>query len=385
MTRYPQFKNIIIILALTIFLTAGCSLGQSTSSGPETSRSSGSATGAASVSPAATSANSAAGTTVGNTTVTAGSSAVPSITPKPTTGTTKASAATTKATTTPSPTTGASASVYAVTLRRDLLILMTAYPDALTDVESKDGQVWLLTKSGGRLLYDDRKTKSFDSKLSGADLQDMLELVYPLRRVTTLMPTNMDPGRFRCYPLLNALYGNSESARYAHLVRVPFGTQNLLFSTVASASAQLAKASAEVAALVRSQPAVGDDAYPSSGTWNSRYIAGTTNLSAHAYGIAIDLHAHAGDYWTSASTAAGAARLSGYPADLTQIFENQGFIWGGKWNHFDIMHYEYRPEILLKARWFTSSIDLSAPWYQGADTSSTHVRTAIALIDSRLK
>ncbi|WP_228384801.1 M15 family metallopeptidase [Campylobacter pinnipediorum] len=28
------------------------------------------------------------------------------------------------------------------------------------------------------------------------------------------------------------------------------------------------------------------------------------------------------------------------------IFEKNGFIWGGRWKHFDTMHFEYRPEFL---------------------------------------
>jgi hypothetical protein len=28
------------------------------------------------------------------------------------------------------------------------------------------------------------------------------------------------------------------------------------------------------------------------------------------------------------------------------IFERHGFIWGGKWAHYDTMHFEYRPELL---------------------------------------
>ena len=27
-----------------------------------------------------------------------------------------------------------------------------------------------------------------------------------------------------------------------------------------------------------------------------------------------------------------------------------GFIWGGKWSEFDLMHFEYRPELILLAR-----------------------------------
>jgi hypothetical protein len=32
------------------------------------------------------------------------------------------------------------------------------------------------------------------------------------------------------------------------------------------------------------------------------------------------------------------------------VFERQGFIWGGKWWHFDTMHFEYRPEIIAHAK-----------------------------------
>ena len=33
-----------------------------------------------------------------------------------------------------------------------------------------------------------------------------------------------------------------------------------------------------------------------------------------------------------------------------EAFEAEGFIWGGKWSEFDLMHFEYRPELILLAR-----------------------------------
>ena len=39
-----------------------------------------------------------------------------------------------------------------------------------------------------------------------------------------------------------------------------------------------------------------------------------------------------------------------YPWEIVAAFEAQGFIWGGKWYHYDIMHFEYRPELLAKAQ-----------------------------------
>jgi hypothetical protein len=32
---------------------------------------------------------------------------------------------------------------------------------------------------------------------------------------------------------------------------------------------------------------------------------------------------------------------------VIRIFEEEGFIWGGKWAMYDTMHFEYHPELLL--------------------------------------
>ena len=36
------------------------------------------------------------------------------------------------------------------------------------------------------------------------------------------------------------------------------------------------------------------------------------------------------------------------PREIVDIFERHGFIWGGKWYHYDTMHFEYRPELLIQ-------------------------------------
>ena len=36
------------------------------------------------------------------------------------------------------------------------------------------------------------------------------------------------------------------------------------------------------------------------------------------------------------------------PKKIIQIFEEEGFIWGGNWIVWDNMHFEYRPELLVK-------------------------------------
>jgi hypothetical protein len=62
----------------------------------------------------------------------------------------------------------------------------------------------------------------------------------------------------------------------------------------------------------------------------------------HAYGAAIDLNLAVSDYWMW-RTGAWRNRM---PREIVDIFERHGFIWGGRWYHYDTMHFEYRPELL---------------------------------------
>jgi len=39
-----------------------------------------------------------------------------------------------------------------------------------------------------------------------------------------------------------------------------------------------------------------------------------------------------------------------YPSAVVAAMEEQGFIWGGKWREYELMHFEYRPELIYKAR-----------------------------------
>lgn len=74
-----------------------------------------------------------------------------------------------------------------------------------------------------------------------------------------------------------------------------------------------------------------------------RKISGTDRLSAHSFGIAIDIHVEHADYWRWSKSGDYRNRI---PEGLVAVFEQNGFIWGGCWSHFDTMHFEYRPELL---------------------------------------
>ena len=88
-------------------------------------------------------------------------------------------------------------------------------------------------------------------------------------------------------------------------------------------------------------------AYPIAGTYNCRAIADTGEPSPHGYGIAIDLNTAVSDYWYWRPHEGAIVYRNRMPEEIVAIFEKHGFIWGGKWYHFDTMHFEFRPELLV--------------------------------------
>lgn len=269
---------------------------------------------------------------------------------------------------------------YDTQLKQDLLILMLAYPDHIVNVEKSNDKVFCVTKSGKKLLYDDKKEKNYEEKLANPDLQDMLEQNYPLEKNETLMDKNFDPGRIRHYDLLNEVYGSSKREIEKNLTNLKYGYTNYQFNSQNKANIALETALKEIIPLAKSRRDISAILYPASGTYNYRVIAGTGRLSPHSYGIAIDLKSDKKDYWKWSSREQGEKRLSEYPKELVEAFEKNNFIWGGKWNHFDILHFEYRPEIILKARCFNSWTK-NKKWYENPIYKKDDIKNYIDLIE----
>lgn len=78
-------------------------------------------------------------------------------------------------------------------------------------------------------------------------------------------------------------------------------------------------------------------------------IAGTGRLSLHSFGIAVDLGGPRADYrlWGARANDGRFAWRSRIHWEIVEVFKRHGFIWGGKWHHYDTMHFEYRPELFL--------------------------------------
>ena len=70
----------------------------------------------------------------------------------------------------------------------------------------------------------------------------------------------------------------------------------------------------------------------------------------HSFGMTIDINTAYSDYWQWSCKCVNEDAAITYknriPQIIVDIFEKHGFIWGGKWYHFDTMHFEYRPELI---------------------------------------
>lgn len=274
---------------------------------------------------------------------------------------------------------------YNINMKRDLLCLIMAYPEHIINIENnKDGRVYIVMKSGNKILYDDKRNKNFNEKLSNPDLQDMLEQTYPLSSSGKLMPDDFDPGRIRVYALFKEVYGSSKNQVEDNLISIKTGYGSCTFNKNNGAAKALEGAMMDIKSLIDSNKGLYGFVFPTMGTFNYRLISGTNMLSVHSFGTAIDFATSKWDYWKWAKKEQGQKRLGTYPKEIVEAMENHGFIWGGKWGHFDIMHYEYRPELIIKAKYFSKEPEKGKLWYEGVPLEDDNTKKYIELIEKVL-
>jgi len=225
--------------------------------------------------------------------------------------------------------------------------LLAAYPDDLARIE--DGE--LVWRDGTRMPLDDGKgEKSFADWLNDPDIEDTLAVPYPMGDLKSPPAKDVDPGRARNAAFFDKIYGDCRKGavkgKLTTVVWLPKKSgQRLPFSKINGAARALEAVSQELDRLPERFDAY---LYPSAGTYNCRPIAGTRRMSAHGHGIAIDIALKHADYWRNAKPGKDGAYAykNEIPTEIVRIFEKHGFIWGGKWHHYDTMHFEYRPELV---------------------------------------
>jgi len=229
----------------------------------------------------------------------------------------------------------------------DLELLRRAYPEAVQKITSNG----LILTDGAQLAYhDDGPPKSLEEALDHPSLEDMLAQPYPLGAVTGEPDAGSNPGRRRVTAFFKAVYGHDASEVKANLTPVRFLSSTVLFNAKNGAAKALESVSMDLEKVLAVHPEYRARLLPISGTFAWRKIAGTQRLSMHSFGAAIDLCARTNTYWRWYKGSDPLGLRLAFPADIVKVFERHGFIWGGKWAEFDIMHFEYRPELIAKAR-----------------------------------
>jgi len=243
----------------------------------------------------------------------------------------------------------------------DLTRLQKAYPEYIYSV-SEHSITW---SDGTEMSAEDgQPDKNEQEKLDNPSLLNQIEHIFyvsgqPLD--TNNYKPSDDPGRIRYEPFFRKIYGDSKEEVKTKLVTIYwmpayFGNRYpLLVTTVNQVDQKLTSISSELEALVDQHPDYLHFLDNPGGTFNWRFIANTNRLSNHSFGMTIDINAEFSDYWQWDLQKAGLpitedAPLiyrNSIPWKIVPIFEKYGFIWGGKWRHYDSMHFEYRPELMV--------------------------------------
>ena len=231
--------------------------------------------------------------------------------------------------------------------------LVGAYPDQFEATEKANVLRW---KDGTETVYDDGVARSsLDEMMKQGSPKDQMSLPYPCGWPMREPGADEDPGRVRCEALFRKMYGNSAAEVERSLVDVAWpaagASKKVRFTRVNGAASALQRVGEEVNALP-------DDlrryvAKPI-GTFTWRTIAGEDRPSPHSFGMAIDfqLPTPVHRYWRW--DAKGGKDVPAFPPEILDdarlgrimaVFERHGFICGGKWRHYDTMHFEYRPEL----------------------------------------
>lgn len=226
--------------------------------------------------------------------------------------------------------------------------LVAAYPDFLVRSE---GAV-IFWKDGSSMdMGHIEEGRTFLERLNAPSLVDQFVDAYSPGGLEKHPKENFDPGRIRFEPFFLKMYGNCRKGDVAHNLRDVVWLPNkygrvLKVTAINGVAEKLSQISEELDQL----PSRFDKyLMPVAGTYNCRSIAGTKRLSVHAYGAAIDLNVRYADYWRWSKPNSDGKYVyrNRIPMEIVEIFERHGFIWGGKWYHFDSMHFEYRPELLI--------------------------------------
>jgi hypothetical protein len=235
----------------------------------------------------------------------------------------------------------------------------------------------IVLENGARFAWRPPKTaRTEDTALNDPSLMEQFLSIYiPGPDWQSDPRHDGNAGRFRHSDFFRAVYGEDETAVKGNLTDVKWlgGTagehaQAIPVTRVMNVASAMQSISEELDDLSPADKAIcWEYLQEIAGTFCWRTIAGTSRLSAHSFGMTLDLNARQCQYWLwdlavnlKAVNPSATVPLerdltpeeippwrNTVPFKIVEIFEKYGFIWGGKWTKFDTMHFEYRPECFV--------------------------------------
>ncbi|HPC71997.1 MAG TPA: M15 family metallopeptidase [Treponema sp.] len=244
-----------------------------------------------------------------------------------------------------------------------------SYPDRVSSVSWKNDD-WIIEVGGevfywanGRLLPEELRDKWQDFKpyvfyLYPEEAPDPKsyspERIAELQKIGSAEHQMQGPDHHNGFR--SALYGGTKRGEIEqNLVQVRFlgriiSVHRMIENQVQQIDERiriLAKSDPEVAQFLKNLGTVGG--------YNWREIRGTSRISMHSFGLAIDIQPRKlgskAIYWQWEQERNPKWMLVSQnnrwapPAAVIKAFEDEGFVWGGKWDLYDQMHFEYRPEL----------------------------------------
>ena len=234
---------------------------------------------------------------------------------------------------------------------------------------------------------DDGKILTFEQRLEDADISSMMSQSYhPGKMDLPERHVDFSPGGIRNQEFNQAVYGTTADEVKKNLIVVDFLGHKAKFNRKNGAARALADVNTELMRMYKAKsdkrlveflkPFIEGGCKPAErckveeNTFNWRPVAGSVRLSNHSFGAAIDLQPESGtEYWlwdveeqiksgkaifrpgTNLSKPGGRDVVNfipksnpEYPLKLVDAFERHGFVWGGKWYRYDVMHFEFHPE-----------------------------------------
>ncbi len=224
------------------------------------------------------------------------------------------------------------------TLARQALI--DSYPTHIASISNNR----VMFHDGTSLPLNSGIRKNFEQTIAESDILGMFFMPYHQPAAGEKPEYGHDAGRARNEIFLKKIYGASENDVRKNLVTINWFGKPLKFNKNNGAAKALEAVAAELALRPHLKSYM-----KSGGTFYWRNVRGANRLSAHAFGIALDIAVNKSDYWLWHDNAGKITYRNRIPLEIVDIFRKHGFIWGGAWYHFDTMHFEYRPEILKYA------------------------------------